>query len=449
MTIVADQGFIPENLNDEKMAFFHNAGYIPSPGQEQFHLSLARYRILVAGSRFGKSMAGGYEAAFELMIPGRQIWIVATNYDLAKKEFGWAMNALSSIQYGDSKIIDLCDYHDGDRGPKYIKTPWDSWLYTKSTEERTLLLGEELDLLILGEGSQIPFEAYDRYLRRALISRKGRLICPSTPNSDAGLLMHFWKQVQEKKPGWAGWQFRSVDSGHLSEEEWKSMKEDMTEENFAEQGEGKFVSRRGKVFRFGDDHVFKKPPEGMEHWPVLMGVRMNFKNPFAILFIAINREERTYWVYDEIYLTEKLPSEIAPLMIQKQKGRHIIGRITEYGDGAKIIEMRKAGIDCTPIDEKAFSKSQATIRRIQAVQNCLKVRPEKGPRLRVSADCVNTIKDLESCTWPDKREDKEEIELPLTKHLHAPLALSYVLAYCEALWGINIYAATETAAARG
>jgi len=423
-----------------KLNFFRKFGYIPSPGQKLFHFSESRNRILVAGSRFGKSMAAAAEIAHVLLYPGIWVMIVGTQYELAEKEFRWVVRYFSTVDYRDRKLLDYCHKKITGKGEKFLRTPWGSVLVTKSTEKPTQILGDEYDLVVLAEGSHISIDIYNQYIRRAMGSRKARLIVPSTPNSDAGILMHFWKKVEEKKKHWEGWQYRTIDSGHFSEQEYQTMREEMDEDNFAEQCEGKFVSRRGKVFKFRDDHVFKKFPDGMEHWPVILGVRMNFKNPFVVLFIAIDRTNRTYWVFDEIYLAEKLPSEIAPLIIQKCKGRHVIGKITEYGDGAKVIEMRKSGIDCTSIDEKAFSKSQAAMKRIQAIQNCLKIRPEKGPRVRVFADCVNTIKDLESCTWPDKREDKEEIELPLTKHLHAPLALSYVLAYCEHLWGMNIYA---------
>src|SRR5450756_1482263 len=55
-----------------------NINYRPHPGQQPFHDSKARFRILAAGRRFGKTQAACYEAVQKAIVqPGAIVWIVA------------------------------------------------------------------------------------------------------------------------------------------------------------------------------------------------------------------------------------------------------------------------------------------------------------------------------------------------------------------------------------
>lgn len=55
-----------------------NIKYTPHSGQQPFHASKARFRILAAGRRFGKTQAACFEAVQKAIVqPGATVWIVA------------------------------------------------------------------------------------------------------------------------------------------------------------------------------------------------------------------------------------------------------------------------------------------------------------------------------------------------------------------------------------
>ena len=47
--------------------FFHLLKYAPHAGQLKFHDSDARFKVLIAGARFGKSLASAKETLIELL----------------------------------------------------------------------------------------------------------------------------------------------------------------------------------------------------------------------------------------------------------------------------------------------------------------------------------------------------------------------------------------------
>src|SRR5574341_1945379 len=90
-----------------KYKFFADCGYTPHPKQDEVHRSEARFRVIAAGARGGKSMLAGAEIAFTLLQPNKRVWCVATQYELADKEFDWALHFLSKIEVNGRRLLHL------------------------------------------------------------------------------------------------------------------------------------------------------------------------------------------------------------------------------------------------------------------------------------------------------------------------------------------------------
>lgn len=429
-----------EKKTHEKLRFFSKCGYTPSAAQMEFHLSEARFRTLCAGARFGKSMACGAECAYALVAkPDCRIWIVANIYELAEREFLHTVNFLSACKIKDGRsLMDVGKLSYAVRGSRSIRFPWGSFCQTKTADKPQALLGEELDLLVIGEASQMPREPWNRMLRPRLGPRSGKMIAASTPNSDSGLFMDFFnKGNDESEEDWASWQFSTLDNPTFSRDEWEIAKKELDEKIFQEQYEGKFVSRRGVVFNFEDEiHVFSHKTEEMENWPHILGWQAGYNNPFAVVIIAISPIDGSYWVVDEIHQEKALTPDIVVQIPEKTKGKRILTSVTDYYAYQLQDELKREGIETTYNDEKKFPKKFAQIKRIQCIQNIMK----QGKLHFLNG--LKTLKEMRAVKWQDEqKEEKEraESELPLTKYLQGTLAISYVLAFCEAAKGKNIY----------
>jgi hypothetical protein len=423
------------------LSSFVRMGYVPHAKQMQVHNSNARFKIVAAGDRGGKSMLAGAEIAHTLMLPDKRIWCVSSQYELAEKEFDWALNFLAKYKVDEYRhAIDICHLISPSKGSRIIKMPWGSYCQTKSTEKPQSLLGEELDLIVLGEASQMGREPWERMLRARLGPRKGRLLAISTPNSDAGLFsdMFSWGLSKEEQwHDWEAWQFSTLANPYFDKSEWEVAKKELDEKIFQEQYEGKFVSRRGHVFNFDAACIFNEVTDEMKGWGCAIGLVKGFTNPFAVVWVLLDSKNATYYVFQEIHQLNKLAQDIVPQMKDISRGYKVIGTIIEADNYIVKEELTQMGVSCISNDERKYNKKYALIKKIQCMQNVM-----KQGRLKIHSSCEKLMGEIQNLKWqdpPKEQAEKAEQETPLTKYLNAPLALAQVLAFCEGARGVNIY----------
>lgn len=427
-----------------KIDFFRAVGYFPHNKQVEIHKSKARFRIVAAGARSGKSMSAGAEIAYRALFPNQRIWAVSSQYELAEKEFIWALEFLEKFYINGERILNYASLTNAQKGSRVLKFPWGSFVKTKSTEKPQTLLGEELDFIVLCEAAQIPRSVWERMLRARIGPRNGDLLATSTPFWDANLFADFYKETLRDESGeWEGWNFGVLANPTFPKSEYYKAKEELDSKVFDEQYEGKFVEKCGKLYEINDKVFIDKA--AIENLPVLAGIHYQSNNPLSVVFLAVDAAKNKFYLFDEIYKENITPRTVAREIKEKVKGKRFLGIISNYWDHATTKELKEAGLPVSSnTKEKEIGKTVAYIRRLQNVGNYLKINEKTGEsKLNIYRSCAYTINDLTNAKWPKKREDEEgkhEIELPLTRHLFAPLALSYPLAFLGNLQG-DIYGA--------
>jgi len=174
----------------------------------------------------------------------------------------------------------------------------------------------------------------------------------------------------------------------------------------------------------------------MEHWPVIRAVhheKNSYNNPFACVFVAISPETREYWVYDEVYINQANIEDACAKITEKSKGRRIVTTITDYRNPTLKDAVKKYLGSAVVNNEKKYNSKHATVRKIQALQNALKLKEGKS-EIHISEACKNTIMEFQNLKWPEpKKEEREqaEAELPTTKYISLPIAVSQVVAFCK------------------
>ena len=440
-----------EQAQNLKEKFFKRVNYYPHKNQEIFHSSFARFKIIACGARWGKSMAAAAEVTPFLLLPDYRIWIISSTYDLSEREFNWVLHFCGEYKMENGKrLVDFAKVGNAAKGSRYIKFPWGSFVETKSTKTPESILGDEINAAILAEASTIPYSLYKRYIRPRIGPRNGTLTAPSTPCSDGGLLKDFYDRGQSKDAQWKeweSWQFATIDNPTFNLSEYETARQELPKEIFKEQYEGLFVSRKGRVFpSFCDSHVVNELPEKINDWPVFRAIHHeanSFNNPFVCIWIAVNPETRELYIYDELYKDKALLDDECRAILEKSRGRRIIATIIDYYNPA-IKESLKSFIATTVNNEKKYSKKFATVKRIQALQTSLKLREDGTSSIHIYSKCENLIREMTACKWPAaKREESEmaESEMPTTKHISTPMALSYVVAFSWCSRGVDVYTA--------
>ena len=255
---------------------------------------------MAAGSRFGKSILAAIEALYVWLHPNTKIWLIGTQYNLADKEFTWALTFLYRLTYNGLRLVDLCKLNTSDRGSKKIEAPWGSIIETKSTEKPTLLLGDEIDFAIMCEASQHSTCVYERYIRRALGPREGGCLFPSTPNGDNGIFQTAYNRgLDPNEPLWESWLFSVLANPTFSRNEYELAKKELNPKIFEEQYGGKFVSRRGLVFDLSLKNIEELVLGLLDYYPFFVAIDYKPNNPISVTYVV--RKDEEYIVVGEIY----------------------------------------------------------------------------------------------------------------------------------------------------
>ena len=162
--------------------------YKPHFYQKLFHDSEARFRLICAGRRFGKSLSGCAEA-FKMAVskPIQRGWIVSPYFKQSEEDFRILKEivpslAIAEIKLSDRKIV----FRNG------------SEIEFKSADNEDSLRGAGLDFVLLDEAARIKEAAY-LALRPALADRQGRGIFLTTPKGKNWIHSLFLRALKNKE----------------------------------------------------------------------------------------------------------------------------------------------------------------------------------------------------------------------------------------------------------
>ena len=236
--------------------------------------SQARFKILAAGRRFGKSLLGAYLATRTLLAPETRSWIVAPTNDLTEKIWRevlkWSLREIAPAVRNTWTA----------RGNWRIETKLNSVLECKSADDPTALLGEALDLLILDEASRVKEIAWTGSLRPTLADRKGSAVFISTPKGKNWFYQLYLKGLNNDGI-YESWQLKSEDNPYLDKGEITQAKKD-TPLTFTQEWEAQFLEDAGQVFRKIRENAtgaFEEPQEGLRY---VMGTDLAKAEDFTV-----------------------------------------------------------------------------------------------------------------------------------------------------------------------
>jgi hypothetical protein len=355
---------------------FKQFGYEPFAAQKKVHKSLSRVRVLCTGARFGKSYSAAMEVAANLMIPNQQWWIVAEKYELAEKEFRYVWQAL--VENPDPAIRKLIkgniinSANNPKIGQMWIRFKWGSWVMCKSIQEPTGLLGEELDGIVLAEGSQIPNSVMQRYIWPRLSSRMGQILIPTTPAGYDDMLYPLFTEGQDKANSYPkakypdstkSWEFPAFESPYYNVEDYERAKRQvglgiMEQADFDEQFLGKFTSHTGKVYKtFRDDIHVVDPYEIPPSWGQIRGIDVGMDAPTVCLWgridttgaIVITKEyyKEGVEVHQHVQAINRITGDVPTMytVIDPAAGQH-----TAANRESVLEQYLEQGLPCIPAD---------------------------------------------------------------------------------------------------
>lgn len=259
------------------------------PGQLEVARHPARFRILAAGRRWGKTRLGALLCLVEA-IQGRRAWWVAPTYKVAR--VGWREITRLAAQIPGVEIR---------RGDLMVLLPTGGEISVRSADRPDTLRGEGLDFLVLDEAAYADPEAWSYVLRPALSDRQGRALLISTPRG-LNWFHDLFRRGQAGEPGWAAWRLPTSANPYIPPEEIEEARRQLPELVFRQEYMAEFVDLEGSAIRREWIRVAEPPP--LEALRVYQGVDLAISTRedadyTAIVIIGRDREGRI-WVLDVV-----------------------------------------------------------------------------------------------------------------------------------------------------
>ncbi len=213
-------------------------------GQIAVRDSLARFKIVFAGRRWGKSRY----ALAELLacaLPGGRSWWVWPVRDQALE--AW------------EELVEMAGHLDGVEiweTKKRMKFPGGGYIWIKSADNPATLRGGGLDLCVIDEFEYIRYgeKLFAEVIRPALADRQGDCIMMS---SAAGFsYLYDMANKAEDMTHWEAWRFPTWSSPFVEPEEVALLKEEMDDDVFRREIACETISAEGSVF--GNVYRFEK-----------------------------------------------------------------------------------------------------------------------------------------------------------------------------------------------
>ncbi|MFA5133026.1 MAG: phage terminase large subunit [Candidatus Paceibacterota bacterium] len=231
-------------FNQEK--FFTESKYVPHAGQQQFHNSTARFRLMTCGRRWGKSLSASREAMKAMVIkPDQMGWIVAPSYELAEKVF-------REIYWGFNKYFPwLVKSSSLSKGSMMIELHNGSKVLGKSADNPVSLIGEGLDFLIIDEASKIKSDVWWEALRPTIADKKGWAVFISTPTGKNWFYELYILGIdKEHNHDYESWHFTSYDNPYLDKKEIDEARGKTPKDKFRQEWLAEFLESADSYFSY-------------------------------------------------------------------------------------------------------------------------------------------------------------------------------------------------------
>jgi len=383
---------------------------ILSDPQDAIYYADARFRVVVAGRRFGKTYLSTTELLrYAALGRNRNVWYVAPTYKAAK-DIAWDM-LKDEVPKGWIRKI-----NESELSMRLVNG---SVISLKGAEKPDNLRGRSVDFVVLDEFADMKPETWTEVLRPSLSDKQGHALFIGTPKGRN----HFYDLWTQDLDDWASFQFTTLEGGNVPDYEIEAAKRDLDERTFKQEYEAAFVNYSGIIYyNFDRQDSVQSTLLGDDYLHI--GLDFNIDPMCAVVSIRDGSKLR---IIDEIVIYGSNTDE----MVDEIKLRYPNKRITIYPDPACRQRKTSAGgkTDLSILVNAGFAvkvrERHTSVRdRINSVNARLKT--SDGERhLFVDPKCKQTIKSLERQTYKEgtSQPDKD------SGYDHMNDALGYLVDY--------------------
>ena len=373
----------------------------------------SRFRVLITGRRFGKTVVAINEIAKFASIPNKKIWYVAPSYRQAKA-ICWGVLKEKMIYHKWVKSINHSDLT--------LTLKNNSQITLRGSDNESSLRGVGLNFLILDEFQDINKTAWYEVLRPTLSDTEGHALFCGTPRGFGNWSYDLYKMGENNKD-WKSFQYTTLEGEQVSEDEIEQAKQDLDLRTFQQEYEATFVNYSGMIYyNFSRD---KNIIEKYNKNTAVLHIGLDFNVDPMSAVVCIIENDRIF-VVDEIQIYSSNTNEMCDEIKTRYKNKQIVvypdpsarQRKTSAGGLTDLAILKNNGFDV-----RCRSTAPLVRDRINAVNSKLKNVNGKNS-LFIVKFCKNAIKSIERQIY------KEGTHIPdKSGYDHMNDALGYLVEY--------------------
>ena len=386
-----------------------------SLAQDSVAKNPARFRVVVAGRRFGKTHLSIRELCYHAKDPGKDVWYVAPTYKMAR-QIVWRKLK--------NKLQDLNWVTKTNETELTITLVNGSVISLKGADNYDSLRGVGLDFIVLDEFADIDPEAWYETLRPTLSDKAGKALFIGTPKGIGNWAYEIYGNSQDDAANWQSFSFTTLEGGQVPQEEIDQARKDLDERTFRQEYMATFETFSGRIYYSFDRAHNVVKYQG--NTPDVLYVGMDF-NIDPMSAVVATRMGDTLHIIDEVRIFSSNTQEV----ITELKQRFGKSKLWVYPDPAGNQRKTSAGgvTDVTLLSNAGFvvkaPRHHTPVRdRINAVNS--RLCSSSGIRhLIIDPKCKYTIEGLERQTYKEgsSQPDKD------SGYDHMNDALGYMVDY--------------------
>ena len=333
--------------------------------------------------------------------PNQHVWYVAPTYRMAK-QIMW-QDLIDGLPPAWIKRVN--------ETTMTIRLVNGSVIGLRGADKPDTLRGVGLHFLVLDEFQDMKPEVWTKVLRPTLASTGGHVLIIGTPKA----FNHLYELYQLGQRGetyvndkgviktnpWESWQFPTITSPFIPDEEVEAARRDMDEKSFRQEFEASFEAMSGRVYYAFDRRQHVGKYEFNPALPIWIGQDFNIDPMSSIVLQPQPNGE--IWAVDEIVLYGSNTLEVCD-EIERRYWRHL-KQIIMYPDPAGGARQHARGeTDLDIMREKGLKKIKyrrahpPIADRVNAVNKML-MAADGTVRLRIDERCRNFINSLEQTMY--------------------------------------------------
>lgn len=394
------------------------SNFTPHPKQLEVIQDPHRFKVVVCGRRFGKTtIAINYLIYCALKNPGNY-WYIAPTMTQAKM-IAWEMLKKDSPEEAIAKK---------NENELWIKFITGGSIRVLGADNEEALRGAGLKGAILDEFADMKIHVWQSIIRPMLLESKGFCWFIGTPKGFNLLYEVFIKDPEKHNPeyrdiegrfidtdpDYKSWQFRSIDSPYIDEEEVKKAEKESSPEYFRQEYLATFENFTGLIFKEFKDHHIKKFQFDRK-WNIFLGIDTGKFT--AVSFIGLDYNDKA-WVFDEIYSIDEIVETVVAKIKEKLK---------EYG--LSINDVQYIIDSASQVKREYMAQGILTIDSEKDVLNSIDIIRGrlKNDKIVFHEKCIVTISQYKAYSWEPKLFGKNKLPKPKKENDHTVDCGAYVL----------------------